>query len=102
MTPEHPLPEEVEKAYRPRELNAAGQCCGRKPLVYKRDRYLFCTRCCAAFDLDGKWQMTNWAWKRAGDHFYPKYPESEYVTDFSRHLVVSSALAAKAGEGNGQ
>ncbi len=60
----------------PRTLNAAGQCCGRKPLVYKRDRHLFCCRCDASFDFDGH-QKANWAWKAVEGGFIPTYPESE-------------------------
>lgn len=35
-------------------LDAKGRCCGRKPLVYKRDATLFCHRCSRAYTLDGE------------------------------------------------
>ena len=45
------------------QLNEKGQCCGRKPIVYKRNRYKFCGRCRRAFDLETGEQKGNWAWK---------------------------------------
>jgi hypothetical protein len=50
-------------------LNEKGQCCGRKPLVYKSRHttstgpHRFCPRCDAAYDLDENKQILNWAWK---------------------------------------
>jgi hypothetical protein len=44
-------------------LNERGQCCGRKPIVYKRERHKFCTRCHSAFDIETGEQMPNWAWR---------------------------------------
>ena len=50
-------------------LDDKGRCCGRKPLVYKRDRpdgiageWRFCFRCDRAYSPDGK-QINNWAWR---------------------------------------
>ena len=34
----------------PKQLNAKGQCCGRKPLVYKRPPHLYCMKCNADFN----------------------------------------------------
>jgi hypothetical protein len=55
------------------KLNDKGQCCGRKPLVYKTNRhagynmprhgYLFCWRCDRAYDRDTHEQIPNWAYK---------------------------------------
>jgi hypothetical protein len=45
------------------KLDNKGRCCGRKPIVYKRNPHLFCCRCDRAFDLDGN-QIENWAWQR--------------------------------------
>lgn len=55
-----------------KQLNERGQCCGRKPLVYKRPpAHLFCFRCDAAYDpLTGR-QIENWAYRADGT---PKYP----------------------------
>ena len=44
-------------------LNDRGQCCGRKPMVYKRPPHMFCPRCDASYSLDGK-QQENWAYAR--------------------------------------
>jgi hypothetical protein len=44
-------------------LNELGQCCGKKPRVYKRDRMKFCTRCDSAFDIETGEQIPNWAWQ---------------------------------------
>jgi hypothetical protein len=57
--------------YRARTLDENGRCCGRKPIVYKRDRHLFCPRCDSTFDIDGKFQIKNWAWQPAGGAFFP-------------------------------
>ena len=50
-------------------LDDKGRCCGRKPLVYKRDRpdgvsggFLFCFRCDRAYSPEGQ-QINNWAWR---------------------------------------
>jgi len=43
-------------------LDDKGRCCGRKPLVYKRDGHLFCTRCDRSYSISTKEQIANWAW----------------------------------------
>lgn len=50
----------------PQKLNDKGQCCGRKPLVYKREGILFCPRCDAAFDPATGRQIDNWAYREVG------------------------------------
>lgn len=51
-----------------RSLNGRGQCCGRKPSVYRRPApHLFCTRCDAAFDPDTGKQIPNWAYYKLDD-----------------------------------
>lgn len=59
------------------ELDEAGRCCGRKPLVYKRARQLFCARCNASFNIETRRQQPNWAWRAAGDAFVAATPTSE-------------------------
>lgn len=44
-------------------LDDLGRCCGRKPIIYKRDKYRFCDRCSRAFRLDRPEQIANWAWR---------------------------------------
>lgn len=44
-----------------KQLNDKGQCCGRKPLAYKRPHRLYCPRCDAQYTPDGI-QSANWAW----------------------------------------
>jgi hypothetical protein len=46
------------------KLDENGRCCGRKPLVYKRDGHKFCTRCDKSFDIKTGEQIENWAWQR--------------------------------------
>lgn len=46
-------------------LDDKGRCCGRKPIVYKRDGQKFCPRCDRAYDLEDGYQITNWAWRRS-------------------------------------
>jgi hypothetical protein len=68
-------------------INNAGQCCGRKPVVYKgrmSHRGLFCGRCCRHYDFDSREQIENWAWKRNGAVFVPTYPHSDYVEHAQR------------------
>lgn len=50
-----------------KKLNYLGRCCGRKPIVYKRDPHLFCDRCSRAFDVNTKEQIPNWAYMDAGN-----------------------------------
>lgn len=53
-----------------------GRCCGRKPLLYKRDAIpapqLFCPRCDRAYDPASGEQLANWAWHRVEGEFVPK------------------------------
>ena len=44
-------------------LDEKGRCCGRKPVVYKRQGHRFCDRCCRNFDIITGYQIENWAWK---------------------------------------
>jgi len=46
-----------------KQLDKRGRCCGRKPIVYKRDPHLFCCRCNASFNPDTGKQIENWAYK---------------------------------------
>jgi hypothetical protein len=62
-----------------RTIDPKGRCCGRKPIPYKRDGYLFCPRCDAAYDIFTGNQRSNWAWLRSGVGFAPRYPESHAV-----------------------
>lgn len=66
-------------------LNERGQCCGRKPLIYKRPHhYLYCTRCSASLNpVTGK-QEPNWAWEADGDAFVATSPTSEYARPLPR------------------
>jgi hypothetical protein len=57
-------------------LKRATPCCGRKPLVYMRERHQFCDRCDRAYDLDTEHQINNWAWKHIGGAWVPTYPNS--------------------------
>jgi hypothetical protein len=75
-----------EAIFRARQLDELGRCCGRKPLVYKRDRFRVCMRCNAAFDLEQNFQIKNWAWKPVEGGFTPTYPESEGVKLYSEYL----------------
>lgn len=50
-------------------LDEKGRCCGRKPIAYKRPTSLYCDRCDALYDKQGK-QIQNWAFSYLGDgHF---------------------------------
>lgn len=65
--------------FAPRTLNAAGQCCGRKPLGYKLPAFhFFCCRCNASYNPHGH-QIENWAWKSLPDGFEPTFPDHEYT-----------------------
>ncbi len=46
-------------------LDEKDRCCGRKPLVYKRDGRKFCPRCDRSYDLATGKQVQNWAWLKA-------------------------------------
>ena len=57
-------------------INPKGQCCGRKPLDYKRGAnttlqrpFLFCDRCGRAYDRQTKEQIENWAWRKTDEGF---------------------------------
>jgi len=52
-----------------RKLDEAGRCCGRKPLVYKREPHYFCDRCDRAFSLRDGVQIANWAWRAVDGGF---------------------------------
>jgi hypothetical protein len=70
-----------------KSLNGKGQCCGRKPIIYKRPHHLFCPRCNAAFDpADGK-QVSNWAYKNAG------------VGRFEAHTTAGSPAVSSTDRG---
>lgn len=58
--------------YEPKKLNGYGQCCGRRPIAYKRPPHLFCPRCDAAYDIDTGFQIENWAFVRGKRGFIPK------------------------------
>lgn len=59
-----------------KQLNERGQCCGRKPLVYKRpDHQLFCARCDANFDPTTCEQIENWAYAKVNGGFVRRYDE---------------------------
>jgi hypothetical protein len=47
-------------------LNEKRRCsvCERKPLVYKRYGYRFCTRCCRAFHIETGEQVENFGWRQ--------------------------------------
>jgi len=48
---------------KPRKLDEHGRCCGKKPIIYKRDPHYFCPRCDRSFDLTTGEQIENWAYK---------------------------------------
>ena len=53
-----------------KRLNERGQCCGRKPIVYKRPHHhLVCTRCDAYFDPTTGEQIESWAYVKVNDGF---------------------------------
>lgn len=56
-------------------LNNKGQCCGSKPIVYKRWGILFCHRCDREYDLYTKEQRENFAWTKKDEVFVVKFPE---------------------------
>ena len=45
-----------------RRLDPKGRCCGKKPIVYKREPHLFCDRCARAYDPNTGEQIANWAY----------------------------------------
>ena len=48
---------------KPKKLDEKGRCCGRKPIVSKREPYLFCPRCDAQYPRDTQHQMENFKYK---------------------------------------
>ena len=52
-----------------RKLDKKGRCCGKKPLIYKRNRILFCDRCDRSYGIETKEQVSNWAYP---DGVHPK------------------------------
>ncbi len=60
-------------------LDNLGRCCGRKPIVYKREPHLFCWRCDRAYNPETGEQIANWAW-RMGENGWernPRYKRSD-------------------------
>lgn len=57
-----------------KKLNGRGQCCGRKPIVYKRDPHFFCCRCHASFNLESGEQIPNWAYEKLEDGSFRDKP----------------------------
>lgn len=51
-------------------LDDKGRCCGRKPVVYKREGRRFCTRCEKSFNLATGQQVANWAYRVDGDEAF--------------------------------
>jgi hypothetical protein len=65
---------EYNKDYPSTKLNSKGQCCGRKPLVYKRPHFhTFCCKCHRSHNEAGE-QINNWAWLVASDVCRRKKP----------------------------
>lgn len=54
------------------DLDEKDRCCGRKPIVYKKQNILFCHRCDKEFDKETKKQIPNWAWKQNPDGTFVK------------------------------
>lgn len=70
----------------PQTLDENGRCCGRKPLVYKREGHRFCDRCCRSYHRYQDFQIDNWAWKRRVDGQF------EYVTGKARIGAANDQL----------
>ena len=59
-----------------KQLNERGQCCGRKPIVYKRPaHHLFCSRCMACFDPTTGEQIKSSAYVKVNGGFVLQYDE---------------------------
>jgi len=56
------------------KLDENGRCCGRKPLIYKRDNHYFCPRCDRAYDLNSKEHVENFFWRKQEDGSFLKRP----------------------------
>jgi hypothetical protein len=57
-------------------LDDKGRCCGKKPLVYKSRGFLYCSRCGRAFAMDDGTQIENWEWRKNGEKWELRVPES--------------------------
>jgi hypothetical protein len=44
------------------QIGDKSRCCGKKPIVYKRDGYLFCCRCGRSYDLESGRQISNFSY----------------------------------------
>lgn len=58
-------------------LNKKGQCCGRKPLVYKTSRvstypHRFCPKCDRSYELDSDKQIENYFWEKNEEGIFVK------------------------------
>lgn len=78
----------------PQRLDDYGRCCGRKPLIYKREGHRFCDRCCRSYHLHQDFQIDNWAWKRRVDGQF------EYVTGKTRIGATLGAKVERLSEAN--
>ena len=54
-------------------LDEKGRCCGRKPLIYKREGEYFCPRCDRSFDIVTRKQKPNFAWAENQDGSFERY-----------------------------
>jgi len=71
-------------------LNAKGQCCGRKPMVYKTWQgsmppHRYCPRCDRAYDPEENEQIRNWAWSQL--------PSGEWVRNTNRAGKAPESIA---------
>lgn len=73
------------------ELGEDGRCCGRKPLTYKRDGRLFCTRCCRGYAILTGEQIGNYFWEPIGvtrfasRDYEESHPLYESLSEYTRH-----------------
>lgn len=58
----------------PRTLDEKGRCCGRKPLVYKREGHRFCDRCSRHYHLTEPHMVDGWDRLADGSHRF-RYPQ---------------------------
>jgi hypothetical protein len=54
------------------DLDVKGRCCGRKPLVYKKKKKLFCPRCDKEFSIETKKQIPSYFWMKNKDGTFTK------------------------------
>ena len=80
----------TRKVYPARSLDDAGRCCGRKPIVYKREHFLYCHRCNAAYDLSTKHQKANWAWLAVEGGFLSRYEDGDRIELAEKALAFTS------------